>query len=100
MWHVRLIAEAVKTRVDILSQDGFSLEKITNKGSVHIYGSGFFTCDSLSSEMLDKIGSYSAILIPCNNFRGDGYMEWERLIKKLDGVRGFLIFPDGTGAEI
>jgi len=100
MWHVRLIAEAVKTQVDILSQDGIPLKKIPNQGHVYTYGSGFFTCDSLSSEMLGKIDYYSAILIPCNNFRGDGYMEWERLVKNLDGVRGFFVFPDGTGAEI
>jgi len=74
MWHVRLIAEALKTEVDILSQEGFSLEKLVNKGS--------------------------AILIPCNNFRGDGYVEWEKLVNSFGAVRGFFIFPDGTGVEI
>jgi len=84
MWHVRLIIEALRLHkpaasLDILIQE--DMESISGIRKAYCYGSGFFSFESMSKKLLRRLEDekYTAILIPCNNFRQDGYSEWEKL---------------------
>ncbi|PIQ96678.1 MAG: radical SAM protein [Nitrospinae bacterium CG11_big_fil_rev_8_21_14_0_20_56_8] len=102
MWFVDLILEALKEKglnAEVLGQDAVrgEMEGHPSVNRFYSYGSGFFSPECLSPDLLGTLQAqnYDVILIPVANNHLDGYENAIDVARGIDPARILAIFPEG-----
>jgi len=100
-WMIRLILEnlSTKTDVDLLGQNVSTkdLEGLEGLTQIYSYGTGFFSTESISTELIDKLKNhqYDYILVPVANNNLDGFENVLNVAKMLGSEDILYVYPEG-----
>ncbi|MBT4898159.1 MAG: radical SAM protein [Nitrospina sp.] len=98
-WMVRLILENLNNNVDLLGQDvsAKDLEGLAGLNQIHSYGSGFFSAESISTDLIEKLRNeqYDFILVPVANNHLQGFQNVLEVAQQIDPENIFYVYPEG-----
>jgi len=98
-WMVRLILENLNNNVDLLGQDvsAKDLEGLAGLNQIHSYGSGFFSAESISTDLIEKLRNeqYDFILVPVANNHLQGFQNVIEVAQQIDPENIFYVYPEG-----
>ena len=101
IWMIRLILENLypKNKADVLGQD-FSLndlKKISGLKDCYSYGSGFFSTESISTELMQKLKEkqYDLVLVPVANNHLEGFQNVLEVAQLIEPKNISLVYPEG-----
>ena len=98
-WMVRLILENLNNNVDLLGQDvsAKDLEDLAGLNQIYSYGSGFFSAESISTDLIEKLRNeqYDFILVPVANNHLQGFQNVLEVAQQIDPENIFYVYPEG-----
>ena len=98
-WMVRLILENLNNNVDLLGQDvsAKDLGGLAGLNQIHSYGSGFFSAESISTDLIEKLRNeqYDFILVPVANNHLQGFQNVLEVAQQIDPENIFYVYPEG-----
>ena len=101
-WMIRLILENLesKAQVDLLGQNISTkdMENIKGLNQIYSYGTGFFSAETISSELIDILRNehYDFVLIPVANNHLQGYENVLEVAKMIMPEDILYVFPEGN----
>jgi radical SAM superfamily enzyme YgiQ (UPF0313 family) len=98
-WMVRLILENLNNNVDLLGQDvsAKDLEDLAGLNQIYSYGSGFFSAESISTDLIETLRNeqYDFILVPVANNHLQGFQNVIEVAQQIDPENIFYVYPEG-----
>ena len=100
-WMIRLILEnlSTKAQVDILGQDvsAKDMEDMDGLNQVYSYGTGFFSAESISTDLIEKLESehYDFVLVPVANNHLQGYQNVLEVAQMIAPEDILYVYPEG-----
>ena len=100
-WMIRLILENLNTKaqVDLLGQDVSvkDMEDMDGLNQVYSYGTGFFSAESISTDLIEKLESehYDFVLVPVANNHLQGYQNVLEVAQMIQPEEISYVFPEG-----
>ncbi len=100
-WMMRLILENLypKNKADVLGQDISlnDLKDVSGLRDFYSYGSGFFSSQSISSELIQELKEkqYDLILVPVSNNHLEGFQNVLEVAQLLEPKNISLVYPEG-----
>ncbi len=98
---IRLILENLNGRaqVDLLGQDvsAKDMEDMDRLNQVYSYGTGFFSAESISADLIEKLRGehYNFILVPVANNHLQGYQNVLEVAQMILPEEILYIYPEG-----
>ena len=98
---IRLILENLypKNKADVLGQDISlnDLKKISGLKDFYSYGSGFFSTESISPELMQKLKEkqYDLVLVPVANNHLEGFQNVLEVAQLVEPKNISLVYPEG-----
>jgi radical SAM superfamily enzyme YgiQ (UPF0313 family) len=100
-WMIRLILENLNTKaqVDLLGQDVSvkDMEDMDGLNQVYSYGTGFFSAESVSTDLIEKLESehYDFVLVPVANNHLQGYQNVLEVAQMIQPEEILYVLPEG-----
>jgi len=98
-WMIRLILENLNKDIDLLGQDVSEkdLKDMEGINKIYSYGAGFFSTDSLSGELIEKLRNenYDFVLIPIANNHLQGYQNVLEVAETIFPKDILYVYPEG-----
>ena len=102
-WMIQSIIKAMsqyrKTHVDLIGQDTVSeeLKSISGVERVYSYGNGFFSPDTIKSELIQQLraNTYDFVLIPMTNNHIEGYRNVLDVAHLIGSKQILGVYPEG-----
>ena len=101
IWMIRLILENLypKNKADVLGQDISlnDLKKISGLKDFYSYGSGFFSTESISTELMQKLKEkqYDLVLVPVANNHLESFQNVLEVAQWIEPKNISLVYPEG-----
>ena len=98
---IRLILENLNTKaqVDLLGQDVSTkdMEDMEGLNQVYSYGTGFFSAESISTDLIDQLESehYDFVLVPVANNHLQGYQNVLEVAQIIAPEEILYVYPEG-----
>ena len=98
---IRLILENLdsKAQVDLLGQDvsAKDMEDMDGLNQIYSYGSGFFSAESISADLIEKLRyeHYDFILVPVANNHLQGYQNVLQVAQLIAPEEILYVYPEG-----
>jgi len=100
-WMIRLILENFypKNKADVLGQDISlnDLKDVSGLGDFYSYGSGFFSSQSITPELMQKLKKkqYDLVLIPVSNNHLEGFQNVLEIAQLIEPKKISFVYPEG-----
>lgn len=98
-WMIKLILENLPPHnsADLLGQDASLNESVSGLGKFYSYGSGFFSVDSISQDLIEELKEqqYDIILIPVANNHLQGFQNVLDVAQLIEPGSISYIYPEG-----